>query len=247
MLGTRADQWWLVLKVAAPGAATLAALVILLVLLLAETEFSLFDHGEAPEDSIRLVGIAAVITLNFLALVIIHHLLSRSEPGVRPLRYTRRWLEALSLVALATLGASFAVIDMTFSIGESTEAVCAALVFGFFAVSPLFIDRAIRVRSLLVVIAVYSVFASWVLVQRNIDWNMRRHFLRAYAQIHNGMTREEVEGVMRKVFRGKRPFARSDDSGVQYTLDPDDGRFDSEFIVVRVLGGKVVATEYLPD
>jgi hypothetical protein len=247
MLGTRADQWWLVLKMVAPCAVTLAAVVTLFVLLLSETEFRLFDHGEAPEDSIRMFGISAVATLSFLAMLIMVHLWNHSEPGVRFLRYSRRWLEVLSFVAVATLGASFAVIDMTFCVGEHNDAVFAALVLGMLAVGPLFIDRAIRLRSLLVVIAVYGVFASWILVQRHLDWNMHRHFLRAYSQIRVGMTREQVEGVMNNQFRGKRPLAQFGDSLLEYTLDPDDGRFDSEIILVRMIAGKVVVAEYLPD
>ena len=76
---------------------------------------------------------------------------------------------------------------------------------------------------------------------------MRRHFLRAYAQIHPGMTEMQVEAVIRNQFRGKHPLARVDDSGLQYTLDPDDGRFNSEFIVVRMIDGKVIEADYLRD
>lgn len=90
-------------------------------------------------------------------------------------------------------------------------------------------------------------FTCWIAVQRNIDWNMRRHFLRAYAQIHPGMTEMQVEAVIRNQFRGKHPLARVDDSGLQYTLDPDDGRFNSEFIVVRMIDGKVIEADYLRD
>ena len=50
MLETRADHWRLVLKIAAPATASLAALVIVMFPLLSETEFRLFDHGDAPED-----------------------------------------------------------------------------------------------------------------------------------------------------------------------------------------------------
>jgi len=247
MLKARADHWWLVPKVAIPATVSLGALVGVLFTLLGETEFRLFDHGDAPEDSVRFIGIAAVLTLNCVAAAIIRHLMSRAEPRVPFLRYSRRCLEALSFVVLATLGAGFAVLDMTFGLGESTEAVLAALALGLLALGPLLLDRAIRVRSLLVVIAFYSVFACWILVQRNIDWNMRRHFLRAYSQIRPGMTTEQVEDVIHNQFRGKRPVARFDNWGVQYTLDPDDGRFNSEIIVIRMVAGKVVEVNYLPD
>ena len=97
------------------------------------------------------------------------------------------------------------------------------------------------------VLAIYAVFTFWIAGQRNIDWNMRRHFLRAYAQIKPGMTRIEVERIMRNHFGSKRPLSRFDDSGVLFTLYPYDGRFNSEIIDVRMLEGKVVEADYLRD
>jgi len=100
---------------------------------------------------------------------------------------------------------------------------------------------------LLVAIGVCSLFAGWIVVQREIDWNMRRHFRRAYSQIRSGMTVEQVKAVMHQQFHGKRPVGRFDDWGAQYTLDPDDGRFNSEIIVIQMVGGKVASAYYLPD
>jgi hypothetical protein len=98
-----------------------------------------------------------------------------------------------------------------------------------------------------VAIAVYGQFACWIVVQREIDWNMRRPFRRAYSQIRPGMTMEQVEAIMQRRFRGKRPVGRFDDRGAQYTLDPDDGRFNSEIIVIEMADGKVASAYYLPD
>jgi hypothetical protein len=241
------EHWRLALKVAAPVAVTLAAWIIVFVLLLSPTEFRLFDHGNAPEDSLRWIGIAAIVTLNVVAGMIVRHLINHAEPGVRFVRFARRVLVALSVVALAAVAVAFAVLDMTFSLGESTKAVFAALALGGLALGPLFLDGAMRVRSLLGVIAIYGIFASWIVIQRNIDWNMRRHFLRAYAQIRPGMTAEQVQDVMHRHFRGKRPLLRSGRRGLLFTLDPDDGRFNSEFIVIRMVNGKVVAADYSRD
>jgi hypothetical protein len=76
---------------------------------------------------------------------------------------------------------------------------------------------------------------------------MRRPFLRAFSKIHPGMSREQVEAIMRQEFRGKRPVLRVYPSVLQFTLDPDDGRFNSELIVIEMAGGKVISSDYLPD
>ena len=52
---------------------------------------------------------------------------------------------------------------------------------------------------------------------------------------------------MRREFREKEPVARYDDWGVQFTLDPDDGRFNSEFIIIEMNAGRVVSLHYSPD
>jgi hypothetical protein len=52
---------------------------------------------------------------------------------------------------------------------------------------------------------------------------------------------------MSKEFRGRPPFSRWDASGGQYTLDPNDGRYNSEFLVISMSEGRVVSTQYLPD
>jgi hypothetical protein len=238
----------LLLKVLAPSVVTLIAFAsVVYLLFLAQTEFLLFDHGHAPEDAARLTGIAAVIVLTLATTVIVHRLMTHAGPQSHPERQTGLLHDGLSIAALATLGTAFAVLDMTFCIGESTDAVLIALMLGLGAAAPLLLHRAVRVRTLLVSIGVYCLFAGWIVVQREIDWNMSRHFRRAYSQIRAGMTMEQVKAVMHQQFRGKRPVGRFDDWGAQYTLDPDDGRFNSEFIIIQMVDGKVASADYLPD
>jgi hypothetical protein len=247
MVGTRAIYWRLLLKVSAPATATLAAWAIVQFFLLSETKFRIFDNVDAPENTARLIGIAAVIALNLVSAVTISDLTRRVEPGVRFSRYLRRRMDALTIVALGTVGAAFAVLDMTFCFGEHAAPVLIALAIGFLAVTPLLFERQIGVKRLLLIVAFFGVFTCWIAIQRNIDWNMRRHFLRAYAQLHPGMTAEQVDDVMRKNFPGKRPFARFYNSGVHYTLDPDDARFDSESINVTFVHGKLAAADYVHE
>jgi hypothetical protein len=238
----------LLLKVLAPSVVTFLAFASVgYWLFLADTEFRLFDHGHAPEDAARFIGIAVLIVLSLAVAVIAHQLVTHAGPQGHPERQAGWLHEALSLTALATLGTAFAVLDMTFCIGDSTDAVLIALMLGLVAAAPVLLHRAVRVRTLLVAVGVYSLFACWIVVQREIDWNLRRPFRRAYSQIRPGMTMEQVKAIMHQRFRGKRPVGRFGGWGAQYTLDPDDGRFNSEIIVIQMADGKVASADYSAD
>jgi hypothetical protein len=246
--GPYRSRFFLALKIAPPAVVTIIAVGGTgFLTLLAHTEFQFFDHGHAPEDAARLIGMVVVLVSGLAVTAIAHHLMTHAESPARAKTGGWSLLDVLSLAALVTLAAAFAVLDMTFCIGESTDGVPMALVLGLAAIAPVFFDRGLRMRKLLVAIAVYSVFAGWIVVQRQIDWNMRRHFLRAFSQIHPGMTMEKVEDVMRRQFRGKRPVGESWKTVARYTLDPEDGRFNSEFILIETDEGKVVRAEYLRD
>ncbi len=207
----------------------------------------MLDNGNAPESFERLVGVGVVLLLSIVVVVALGLAMICRRFRVAVARYPHHVVDGLSLTSLAALGTAFAVYDMSFNIGESTEAVSIALTLGFVAAGPLFLQRAGGLRRLLVAILVYGAFAGWIVVQRHIDWNVRRPFVRAYAMIRPGMTREQVEAALRQELRGKRLTARSDTWGVQYTLDPDDGRFNSEFIIIEMIEGRVVSTRYSPD
>jgi hypothetical protein len=71
--------------------------------------------------------------------------------------------------------------------------------------------------------------------------------MRMYSQITPGMTKKQLEAIMHREFHGKRPVGRFFKDGGQYRLDPDDGRFNSEFIVFGMTDGKVTSFDYLPD
>ncbi len=235
----------LVLMAAAPIAVMLTALGMTLFLFMGETELTLLHHN-APEFWARLIGIRLVALMILLAATLLTALM-HPAPRAFLMRRSAQLVDTLSLSALVALGSAFAVFDMSFSVAESTEIVLMALLLGLVAAWPLLFRRARSVRSLLLAIALFGVFAGWIVVQRQIDWNMRRPFRRAYSQIQPGMTREQVEAIMRRQFPRRRPVARFDRWGIQYTLDPDDGRFNSEFIMIEMNEGKVISTHYFFD
>ena len=59
----------------------------------------------------------------------------------------------------------------------------------------------------LIGIAVYGIFAGWIMAQRHIDWTVTKPFRRAYAQIQPEMTRAQVEPLMKNEFPRKHPKA----------------------------------------
>jgi hypothetical protein len=231
---------------AAPLAVMVIAFAFIVFHILLDSELDLTaDHS--PEAFWRRSSMGIVIALSLAVSTLLA--LALVDRGLRAvlLRHSRQVVDALALCALVSLGATFAAFDMSFSLGDSNEVVLVALGLGAAAALPLLVRPSGGTRRLLAAVAAYGVFAGWVMVQRHIDWNMSKPFRRLYSQIKPGMTREQVEAIMVEQFPGKRPFARCDAEGMQYTLDPDDGRFNSEFIVIKMIDGKVSWADYLPD
>ncbi len=162
-----------------------------------------------------------------------------------------RWarLAVAAVVALlALIGGAFTIGDLGLGVSASTPAVLIALGLGFLAASPLFFGGRRGVRRLLAAVAIYAAFAAWIVTLRRVDWDERKPFLRAFQQIHVGMTRSEVEALMRTEFLGRKaPTSGWDASHERYTLDPDDARYDSEIVFIRISEGRVVSADYLPD
>lgn len=98
--------------------------------------------------------------------------------------------------------------------------------------------------------------------------NPVKPFTQFYLDINNGMTIQEVERLFSQRFpkggRFRQPIVEfhhespvtSDDNDrflatpnqwQNYILDPTDGRYNSEILIVYFKDGKVVGTEYLPD
>ncbi|QXE23540.1 hypothetical protein B6N60_02230 [Richelia sinica FACHB-800] len=93
-------------------------------------------------------------------------------------------------------------------------------------------------------------------------------FTKFYLDIKNGMKIEEVQGLFNYHFPKEGRFRQpewslnemrenlnSDQKGVviisdqnlNYILDPTDGRYNAEILIVYFQNGKVVETKYLPD
>jgi hypothetical protein len=76
-------------------------------------------------------------------------------------------------------------------------------------------------------------------------------FRQFYWTIRDGMTPEDVRGELVRQFpangRFPRPVEHASDEGLSFLLDPNDGHYNAELVVVHLAAGKVTSREYLPD
>jgi hypothetical protein len=163
------------------------------------------------------------------------------------LRNAARTSDTIWIAALVAISATFSAFDMSFNVGDSTAFTALALSLGFLSSCATFLSRDGKLRRRLLAIAIFCVFCWWITFQKHIDWNMKRPFLRFYSRIETGMTRDQVEAILREEFPARRPVVRIDDGGMHLRLDPNDGRFNSEVIMIQMVDGHVNWKHYSPD
>jgi hypothetical protein len=115
----------------------------------------------------------------------------------------------------------------------------------------------------------FLIFAVLLFSLRFIDLTPRKPFMRFYHNITIGMQVDQVQSLFNQHFpldgKFRQPawgfgdgspvtpydndpqLADRPNQSLHYTLDPNDGRFNSEWLVVYFKDGQVVGTEYLPD
>jgi hypothetical protein len=77
-------------------------------------------------------------------------------------------------------------------------------------------------------------------------------FTRFFSNVHVGMHEDQVIEQLAVQFpeggRFPRPVqSRYDDGSLCFQLDPNDGAYNAELVVVKMRDGRVVSKEYLPD
>jgi hypothetical protein len=170
---------------------------------------------------------------------------------------------ALALFALCEVGMAYPVAWwLYFSV---------AIAFAAALLQPVPVrSQLARIGALVAVIAVIAVLYF-------VEWTSRKPFLRDLARIHVGMTKAEVQHIMRRYMEGTgwpaSPFDKSTNSsgtltdvgsGSQYSTTTsqsgemfirdslvfrhsDDGAFNSDWGIVSLSSGKVVRVEFTPD
>lgn len=152
------------------------------------------------------------------------------------------------ILAIVFLLAAFAWLDSLAGISTNPTVVLTVLGLGGLAATMLLIGRSRGMRRAMLAIIVYGLFASSVMYVRRSDWNPRKAFLRGSVQIRPGMTRDEVESVMRRVFAGRKaPAAKWEPGAGHYILDPDDGAYNAETLTIQMSHGRVISSAYSFD
>jgi hypothetical protein len=236
----------LLVLISGPCTGLLLSTSLLFLLLGRGSEFDLIGD-KSPEAPWRLTGTGIVLLLTCFGAVLVGLIIISRSVRIFILYYADEILIATSVIALIAVGAVYAVLDMSFDISTSSICTSAALMIGFISSWPILLRRRRKTGQVLMAIGIYCAFLAWISAQKQIDWNMRRPFLRVYAQIQSGMTREEVQAIVCREFPSRRPVARHDIWGVHYTLDPNDGRFNSEFIILGTVNEKVSWKYYSYD
>ncbi len=175
--------------------------------------------------------------------------MSRPPRASRTSATFESWLAtSLSVAALVSLGLVFTLADLAVQLSTSATALLVVLALGLLFSLPLFFGGRRSIHQLLIAVAVYGIFAAWIVTLPRIDWDVAKPFVRAFHQIHPGMTRADVEVVMRREFLGKKaPTPTWKAQTGHYILDPDDGAFNAEILFLQMTDGRVTSVEYLMD
>jgi hypothetical protein len=151
------------------------------------------------------------------------------------------------ITLLSLLGGTCAFLDGLAGIMVFPQAILIAMGVGLLVAAPLFVGRRRSVRDMMIGIGVLGLYFGWVVALGQLDWDKRKPFIRAYARIQEGMTQREVEDCLRNQFGDRVPPSTIGPRSMSYCLDPNDGRYNSEFIMIHLEDGRVVSKKYEPD
>ena len=102
-----------------------------------------------------------------------------------------------------------------------------------------------------VVLALTALYLAALLVLRFVELSPVKPFRAFYENVQPGMSRVDVLSELAQRFpepgRYPRPTAGSDEAILWLTLDPTDGRYNSEVVRVEFADGLAVAKVYYPD
>ena len=122
--------------------------------------------------------------------------------------------------------------------------------FYLFAVMPLLVASLAR-RERIVQFAMV-VYLAVLVVLPFIDLSPVKPFTRFYSEVKPGMIEAEVLSRLARQFpdggRFPCPVQRKlDDGSLWFQLDPNNGAYNAELVIVKMSEGSTVSKEYLPD
>jgi hypothetical protein len=156
------------------------------------------------------------------------------------------YLVATALIIL--LGLVFAFFDFFTGVSHSTSWTLFVLMLGFLAAFSPMVRRRRSLKSLMGCIALFAAFTSEIAALRTLDEKSSvGRFQKLYWSIHAGMSKAEVEALVRREFPTVQPSIRWHNDGGFLGLEPVDKDFNAEFIEIWLENGRVTGSRYLPD
>ncbi len=136
-----------------------------------------------------------------------------------------------------------ALADEVFAVSSSPWFYVIAVGLLLPAVLPAWRERLARLAAL--------VYLAVLVLLAFVSLAPRKPFRQFYEAIDSGMTPDQVRAEPGRRFRLDGPFARpvedARDESLWFQLDPNQGAYNAEFVVVYMVQGKVAAKEFLPD
>ena len=160
-------------------------------------------------------------------------------------------LITIGKIALAVLFLFLVIYIILLEITISVSSV--PLIYLFFIAGPLllavdlwFITKRKWLRICFILVLVPLIVLPFV------DVSPRKPFMRFYDSLQEGMSEAKIDELLAKNFpdsgRFNRPVAYGYGSDhIQFTLDPNDGRYNAELILLYMRNGRLGAKEYSGD
>jgi hypothetical protein len=154
----------------------------------------------------------------------------------------------LSGIGFVLIWLAFAFFQLVPWVMPPVNVMAAGLFAGIAVASIPIWKRRRSSRDLMAAIVLYAVFAGGlVAIQNYNDGTPVNRFTKLYWKIHTGMTKNEVEEVIREIFPAVQPSIQWDEDVGFINLGPVDPDYDAEVIQVDLVDGRVAGTSYSPD
>lgn len=161
-----------------------------------------------------------------------------------------RWNHWVTLGWLAVLALGYLFLVLIHPLVTSVFGMTLALVGLSMLPLTALVFRRVSTRDIAKIVACYGVFFGVIYGSRQVNFDPRAPFVRAFDRIRPGMALTDVDAIFRKEFRGTKLPTRMgehNDAAVSYFLDLDDGHYNSEIVWVHLQQGLVINASYHPD
>jgi hypothetical protein len=158
----------------------------------------------------------------------------------------RQALWSLEIIVLIAVFLFSVLLELDLAVSLFWQFYLAMAVLSFILILPGFLSP-LRQR----VLWLFLIFNAALLCLHFLVLNPVKPFTQFQQAITQGMTSGDVQHLLVQYFPENGQFRRPEWSGDQtfrsYRLDPTDGAYDAEIIVVYFENDRVVSTKYLPD